>query len=217
MPLCFMLSLSPATQYSSDDEDLICASCRNLSDKCFVVREYGKRGDHPHLHVILKLHTERRSDSLRKSIVKTEMLHGDAKELKVSAMRDTPEQLIAKYLSKDDNRVILYNDLVDLDTLPPPRDEFIYDVLVGTRNITPGEAPLLIIKYCEEKEIDVPTSAFQYWQMMRRLAHENYQVYNCIKNGKTILRTINAYVSEDEQCYDVTTVYIDELNNKKPQ
>lgn len=191
----FMLTFSPRESYTDDQEKAI--SDALVLGKHFMVREYGKKGDHPHLHVVIRYEKPTRSDVLRKSVLRMGILHGDDKELKVSVLKDTPEMLVAKYLNKDPNRVILYNSLVDLDNLPQIKEP-IYGVLQGKRIITPAEATLLIIEYCYANDIPPPVRPHELYTLLVRMVHEDYVVHNVIRNKKDILTNIRLYVDDPE-------------------
>lgn len=192
--LDFMISMSPRTAYTPDEENAIVES---FDEKHIVIKEYGKKGDHPHLHIVIHYDKPCRSDVVRKKILKIDALHKDEKEIKVSCLKDTPEMLVAKYLSKDPNREILYNDLVDLDNLPETQ-EHIFGVLQGKRIVSPAESTLLIIEYCNQNDLAIPTRAHDLYKVCVRMCRDDYVVHNIIKNKKDILTNIRMYVDDPD-------------------
>lgn len=188
----FMATISPREAYSVDQIDNLVNYFSGAFEKVLVVKEFGKRGDHQHFHIVCKSPRPARSDVYRKKILKADILHGDNKELKVSLLRDPPDVFYVKYLRKEVNSEILFNDLINLDNLPE-LPEFIYNTLVGKRVITPMEAPTLLIEYCDRNEISLPVELDQLHLLLVRLVGEGYVVNNVVRNKRDIITVIRLY------------------------
>lgn len=188
----FMATISPRDPYTPTAINLLVRYFVDNFDKTLFVKEMGKRGDHQHFHIVCQNSTSTRSDVYRKKILKCEHLHGDAKELKITLLRDHPDVFYVKYLQKEPNSEVVFNNLIDLKNLPQP-PEFIYNTLVGKRVITPLEAPTLLIAYCDENELPLPVELDDLHRLLIRLVGEGYIVSNVVRQKREVITIIRLY------------------------
>lgn len=204
----FFLTFSPRDPYSPEEvksiQDFLLQSKYN--SKLLIVREFGKKGDHPHLHSVWELASQARSDVLRKHILKCSSLHKDLKEVKIEMLRDTPAVFVAKYLRKEQRSEILYNDLLDINDLPEIPDP-IFNTMKGKRIVTPAEGPTLILAYCKQQDLPVPTTMQDLYRTLVSMGNNDYLIHNIVKDRRNILHCLRIYTDTNEG----TDVWISEF------
>lgn len=208
----FFVTLSPREAYTPEECGAILEYMMSsrYNKSLILIKEFGKKGDHEHLHAVWVLGTPARGDVLRKHLLKCASLHKDAKELKVEALRDTPAVFVAKYLRKEQRSEILHNDLIDLSSLPEIPD-MIYDTMKGKRIVTPAEAPTLVIAYCKQNDLGVPTTLQDLYRTLVHMGSNDYLIHNVVKERKNILHCIRIYTDKPEG----TDVWVSEFCETK--
>lgn len=192
-----MITISPREQLPTETEEQIVRELKTLLIKSYIVREYGRQGDHPHLHVIGELDRPTRIDIVKQFVRRHHpQLFIDNKRLWVARqLKDEPTYVIAYYLLKEPNVEVLHTDY-PLDSLPKPDRDYIRDCLVGKRIVSATEAPYVIVRYCQKYNIDIPDRGTELYQVCRRMYFDNYVVSSILKNASIILVQLRFHLPE---------------------
>ncbi len=190
------LTLSPSEAYTLDQENQILDFLTSFVKSFYLVREYGKTGNHPHLHAVALFNQPHRLDSFKRSMKASCKFLTGSHEYRAKQLIDTPQVCIARYLVKDPNHHILYSDY-DLSTLPAIPDH-IHGTLIGKRILSVNEAPYVIVEYCNLTGNEIPDTADKLYPIFRAMYHDGYVITAVLRNLKVVIVLLR--MSSDVGC-----------------
>lgn len=110
MPLYFVV-FSPLSVYYDIVEKIVLDQMSSITGECILVKEYGKKGNHPHLNLVYKDKVSKKNINRKwKNIFDnydTDILKNNHRLLLCTTVFNK-EKLIEGYLDKEDNCEVLY-------------------------------------------------------------------------------------------------------------
>ena len=162
-----------------------------------LIKEYGKKGDNPHLNVVLDV-TQCTFKSMRQTLTRRYEALGKhyytrrTVKAKCAANRIQAANVIAGYLSKEENREILLNNGIDLEEMENLRETKKFDIKQKHEIIRKSEFLDLVFNYKNNNYADTPFDKRLYADMIAEISTNKDLV-----TGSVILHARNYYFQLD--------------------
>jgi hypothetical protein len=165
--------------------------------RVIVIKEYGKNGDNPHLNVVLDI-TQCTFKSMRQTLSRRYEALGkhyytkNTVKAKCASNKIQAANVIAGYLSKEENREILLNNGIDLEEMENLRETKKFDIKQKHEIVRKSDFLALIYNYYENNYSDKPFDKRLYADMIAEISSNKDLV-----TGSVILHARNYYFQLD--------------------
>lgn len=188
---------------------------KHFDTKHIIIKEMGKDGDHPHLHIYGMSKEQKRTNAFKTNFIthlwRNELSPDERKHMVDVKKANHTDKLLGWYFQKEENSTVILNKGIDLEhfkvKFEKTKQKVKYEM---PKSVSFSNAPFFFIAFMEQNYSD-------YWTEMKNRQHSenfigisdvntiitltlrhNYATHTLLKNKEDIQFAINSILSSSE-------------------